>query len=187
VGADLIQIVDAAMAEAARRSGAWLVCRPGCTNCCIGPFPISMVDARRLQTGLAALDRTEPERGARVRRRAAEYLERLTDYPGDISTGILDEGADEDPRFDTLAEDVPCPALDPAAGTCELYEARPLTCRLFGPAVSRGGGPLGVCELCYQGATESEIAACQVDIDPEIEDELLAGDNRQTIVAFALR
>jgi hypothetical protein len=37
----LVQIVDSAMAEAARRSGDWLVCRPGCTQCCIGPFAIT--------------------------------------------------------------------------------------------------------------------------------------------------
>ena len=39
---ELVQIVDAAMAEAARRSGSWLVCRLGCTQCCIGPFPIEV-------------------------------------------------------------------------------------------------------------------------------------------------
>jgi hypothetical protein len=49
---ELIQIVDAAVAEAARRSGAWLVCRLGCTQCCIGPFPINQLDARRLRRGL---------------------------------------------------------------------------------------------------------------------------------------
>jgi hypothetical protein len=44
----LIQIVDSALAEAARRSGEWLVCRPGCTQCCIGVFPINQLDASRL-------------------------------------------------------------------------------------------------------------------------------------------
>ena len=52
----LIQIVDAALAEAARKSGQWLVCRVGCTQCCIGPFPISQLDARRLRGGLAELE-----------------------------------------------------------------------------------------------------------------------------------
>ena len=50
---ELIQIVDAAMAEAARLGGAWLVCRPGCAECCLGPFPITQLDARRLREGLA--------------------------------------------------------------------------------------------------------------------------------------
>jgi hypothetical protein len=51
----LVQIVDAALAEAARRSGSWLVCRPGCTQCCHGPFEISQLDAHRLRKGLAPI------------------------------------------------------------------------------------------------------------------------------------
>ena len=30
----LIQIVDVALGEAARKAGAWLACRPGCYPCC---------------------------------------------------------------------------------------------------------------------------------------------------------
>src|SRR5215211_6615147 len=67
---ELIQIVDAAMAEAARKSGAWLVCRPGCYSCCVGLFPISQVDAARLQQGLTDLAATDPARAVRVRQRA---------------------------------------------------------------------------------------------------------------------
>ena len=52
----LIQIVDSALAEATRRSGRWLVCRPGCTQCCIGAFPINQLDALRLRRGLAELE-----------------------------------------------------------------------------------------------------------------------------------
>ena len=59
---ELIQIVDAAMAEAARKSGSWLVCRPGCASCCLGLFPISPLDAMRLRRGLADLTASDPER-----------------------------------------------------------------------------------------------------------------------------
>src|ERR1700680_2028104 len=46
---ELVQIVDRALAEAARRSGSWLFCRPGCTQCCYGPFEISQLEAYRLR------------------------------------------------------------------------------------------------------------------------------------------
>ena len=185
---DLIRIVDAAMAEAARKSGEWLVCKPGCTGCCMGPFPITMLDAARLRSGLAELERSDPERAAAVRRRAADYVARLPGFPGDIDSGVLSEDAAAEEQFTALAEDEPCPALDPSTGRCDLYEARPVTCRIFGPAVSAGSGVLGVCELCYQGATDLQIAACRVEVDAEnLERQLLAGDTRQTIVAFALR
>jgi len=74
----LIQIVDSALAEAARRSGEWLVCRPGCTQCCIGVFPINQLDALRLRRGLTELQKLAPERADRVRERAREAVARLT-------------------------------------------------------------------------------------------------------------
>src|SRR5258708_2886343 len=59
----LIQIVDAALADAARRSGEWLVCRPGCTQCCVGVFAINQLDAVRLRQGLAELEQTDAAPG----------------------------------------------------------------------------------------------------------------------------
>src|ERR1700683_5157502 len=87
----LIQIVDAATADAARRSGAWLKCAPGCTQCCVGVFAISQLDAARLVAGLADLEHGDPQRAAAVRRRAQNAVARLTpEFPGDPLTGILD-------------------------------------------------------------------------------------------------
>lgn len=186
----LIQIVDAALADAARRSGEWLVCRQGCTQCCIGVFPINQLDAQRLQRGLGALKSRAPKRAARVRERARASVARLAaEFPGDPITGILD-GSDE--RFSDFANDEPCPALDPETGACELYESRPMTCRVFGPPVRSEDG-LGVCELCYQGASDKEIAACEMKPDPDdLESELLqkveesSGTRGDTIIAFCL-
>ena len=184
---ELIQIVDAAMAEAVRLGGAWVVCEAGCAECCRGPFPITQLDARRLREGLAQLERHDPERAARVRRRSRESVARLADFPGDMTTGILDEDEEAEERFAALPDEEYCPALDPATLTCDLYEARPITCRVFGPAVRSGGDVLGVCELNYRGATDEQIAACQVQVDPDgLEDELIQGERQQTIVAFAL-
>lgn len=183
----LIQIVDAAMAESARRSGPWLVCHRGCTQCCMGPFAINQLDARRLRRGLARLAGRDPERAAAVVERARLAVVKMSrDFPGDIQTGIIDR--DDEPFAEQYANE-PCPALDPATGACEVYAARPITCRTFGPPVRIGGEALGVCELCYTGATDEEIAACQVDIDPDgveyaLVDEL--GETGETIVAFAL-
>lgn len=154
----------------------------------MGPFPITMLDAERLREGLRDLERSDPARASAVRGRAAAYLARLPGFPGDARTGILLDGAEGEDRFDALAEGEPCPALDPATGTCDLYAARPVTCRIFGPAVGIDGGAVGVCELCYQGASDEDIARCRVEVDSNgLEAELLAGDARQTIVAFALR
>lgn len=162
----LIQVVDVALAEAVRKCGTWLVCRPGCTPCCLGPFPITPLDAHRLRRGLAELEASDPQRADRIRQRAAA-------------------ARNED--------DEPCPALDPEAGLCELYAARPMICRTFGPPVRCASGAIGICELCFQGASDAEIAACEVQIDPdELESALLkeleetTGASGETLVALAL-
>lgn len=190
---ELIQIVDAELAEATRRSGKWLVCRPGCSSCCIGPFPINQLDAQRLRRGLADLEMRVPERAARLRHRAREAVARLAaEFPGDPVSGVLDEGEEAVQKFSGFANDEPCPVLDPETGNCELYESRPMTCRVFGPPIRSQGG-LGVCELCFQGASEEEIAACEMKPDTDdLESRLLeeieksTGACGNTIIAFCL-
>ncbi len=185
----LLAGIDDAMTEAARRSGEWLVCRPGCTQCCIGPFAITQLDALRLREGLAALAGIDPARAEAVRARAAGYVAATAPvYPGNSATGEL---WDEE-RLPPSMDDLPCPALDPDTGCCDLYAARPITCRTFGPVTHVGDETLGACELCYGGATDDEIAQCAVKIDPEgLESKLLAaldgeGLSGMTIVAYAL-
>jgi len=190
----LIQIVDAALADASRRSGEWLVCRPGCTQCCVGAFAINQLDAVRLQRGLADLGRRNPARARRIRDRARASVGRLSaDFPGNAKTGVLDESAEAEERFVEFANDEPCPVLDPETGLCELYESRPMTCRTFGPPVQSEGG-LGVCELCFHGASDEQIAACEMVVDPDdLESRLLRklektkGPRARTLVAFCLR
>jgi Fe-S-cluster containining protein len=156
-------------------------------------FPVNQLDAVRLRQGLANLEECAPERAGRVRQRARESVARLSkDFPGDPTTGLLDEGEEAERRFAEFANDEPCPALDPKTGLCELYEARPMTCRVFGPPVRSEEG-LGVCQLCFQGATGQEIAACEMNADPgDLESTLLrkleeaTGVHGQTIVAFCL-
>lgn len=190
---ELVHIVDSAFADAARRSGKWLLCGPGCTQCCIGVFAINALDAVRLKEGLENLERLAPERAARVRERARGAVSRLSkDFPGDPVTGLLDEGEDSELRFADFANEEPCPALDPDTGRCDLYESRPMTCRVFGPPLRSEEG-FGVCELCFHGATDKEIAACEINPDPEdLESTLLqeiekaSGAQGKTIVAFCL-
>jgi hypothetical protein len=179
--AQLVQILDAALADTARRSGDWLVCKPGCTQCCVGVFAIHQLDAARLQQGLKELIGSEPERAQSIRERARKSVERLaTGFPGDPITGLLDPSEEAEARFEDFANDEPCPALDP------------MTCRVFGPPVRSEQG-LGVCELCYHGATEEQIEACEMPVDPQgLEGELVqefeqsSGRHGLTLVAFAL-
>ena len=184
----LIQITDAALADAARRSGAHLFCHPGCTPCCHGVFAISSLDAARLQDGLNALQTTDSARADRVRQRISAAVARLSpDFPGDPATGQLSIDAASQERFEDFANDEPCPVLDPSTGTCDLYAHRPMTCRVFGPPIRSQDG-LGICELCFRNATESEIVTAEVHLpDPAIEAALTAPLGKwTTIIPFAL-
>jgi Fe-S-cluster containining protein len=156
-------------------------------------FPINSLDAVRLREGLANLEASAPERAVRVRQRARDAVSRLAkEFPGDPISGLLDESEEAERRFAEFANDEPCPALDAETGLCELYESRPMTCRVFGPPVRSEDG-LGVCELCFQGATDEEIAACEMNPDPDDLESALVGElekttgaHGQTIVAFCL-
>jgi len=189
----LVQIVDAALADTARRSGEWLVCRPGCTQCCIGAFAISQLDAERLRSGLQKLEEDDLERAARLLQRVRLSVSRIAaEFPGNTQTGILDDSPEAQECFADFANDEPCPVLDPETGMCDLYSARPMTCRVFGPPVRSEDG-LGVCELCYHGATEEEIAACEMHLETDALEATLTtqvetsiGRYGNTIVAFAL-
>jgi Fe-S-cluster containining protein len=187
-----VQIVDAAMAKAVRLSGSWLACRSGCTQCCVGAFSITQLDASRMRRGLVELSMRDPDRATRVRERAREAVARYTPvFPGDPATGVLSDEPEE--RFWDDTDNDPCPALDLETGLCDLYESRPITCRAFGPPAEFGSESVAVCELCFDGASDDEIAACTVELDPAgMEPVLLeqlqseTGAHGETLVAFAL-
>ena len=139
----------------------------------------------------------DPVRAERVRARVGESVVRLTEeFPGDPGSGLLDQSPEAMERFDEFANEEPCPALDPMTQTCDLYAARPILCRTFGPPLATPEGGLAVCDLCFDGAAPEIIQECQIDSDLltlELRaDEHFADSRRtdptaRTIVAFALR
>ena len=191
--AELVQIMDASLAEAARRAGAFLACRIGCTQCCHGAFAINALDAARLRAGMTELRATNPALAAEIESRARAWLaEYGPNFPGDRDSGVLGSSAEDQARFEDFADDAACPALDPATGRCDVYAWRPMTCRVFGPPVHAAGEDgaegLGHCELCFIGAAPAQVAACEMPLPHDLEAELLneIGSPAETIVAFAL-
>lgn len=188
----LVQIVDNALADANRRGGAHLACHPGCSQCCVGVFPIAQQDAARLREGLAF---ATPEKVASIRTRVLDALTRLDPwFPGDLASGILHEDHEAAILFEEFANDEPCPVLDPTTGTCDLYEHRPILCRTFGPPMRTPEDNLGTCELCFIHASTEEIAACE--LDPTIPDQEADSNEAwdaqhhthgETLIAYALR
>ncbi|MGD1107280.1 MAG: YkgJ family cysteine cluster protein [Terracidiphilus sp.] len=191
--AQLVQTIDASLADAARRAGDLLACRIGCTQCCHGAFVINAVDAARLREGMSTLRAANPALTAAIELRAHAWLaEHRAGFPGNWETGILGASGADQAQFEDFANDAACPALDLVTGRCDVYQWRPMTCRIFGPPVrsvnENGAEGLGHCELRFIGATPEQVAACEMPVPHELESELLdeIGSKIETIVAFAL-
>lgn len=190
-----IACIDALMGGAARSCGARWSCGPGRVSCCIGPFPIHQLDARRLRRGLRELERSDPESAAAIRRRAADAATVLAeDFPGDLESGVLDEDEEELERLCVELHDQPCPVLDPASGLCSLYAFRPRVCRTFGPPQRLRDGELPECPYCFEKLSGREREALRIEPDPEGEEDRLldrlaslTGKTGLTFIALALR
>ncbi len=120
-------------------------CREGCSHCCIGSFPITVLDVTELRRGLASLDAIVRERVERRARGQASTIEES--FPRLQSSPFLDQwGQPEiDAAVDHLGE-LPCPALN-SSGACDVYSFRPMTCRMMGIPVEQSGRVQGACEV----------------------------------------
>jgi Fe-S-cluster containining protein len=189
----LLDVVDAAFTESARRAGQWCACRVGCTECCRGPFPINALDAWRLREGLESLRAADPSRAEAVRSRAAHAVKTMTaGFPGDAARGELADDKRAEDAFCERFATLPCPALDPVSGACDLYAWRPMSCRTFGPPVRFGEQQLPPCRLWFDHAPASTVEQACVEPDPEDRErdllEMVTADidPGDTFVAFAL-
>ena len=191
---ELVRVVEANLAAAVGRAGPLFGCGPGRTDCCRGLFPVNLLDARRLQRGMAALEARDPARAAAVRGRTARAVRRLArDFPGDPSTGLFGGDEEAEKAFCARHGARRCPALDPLTGRCDVYEWRPLACRSMGPPVRLGGVDLSACPYCFGPASPAEVERCRAVPDPEgredaLLDALEAREDRrgETIIPFAL-
>ncbi len=122
-----------------------LPCTQGCSGCCVGLFPVTILDRREIQRGLRSL---ADERRNRIEQTAAAQVTALTVAASQLSTNrFIDQWTEKDidrviERFETW----PCPALE-SDGTCGLYEFRPLVCRSMGVPQDDGALVSGACAV----------------------------------------
>jgi Fe-S-cluster containining protein len=120
-------------------------CKLGCTSCCIGPFPITLLDVQTLQQGLAGLSLDHRQR---IEQRAIEQTAAMeASFPQLTRTDLIDDWPDQDiDRLVTEFHHHPCPALE-TDGRCGLYHHRPLVCRSMGIPTEDCGLTHGACEV----------------------------------------
>ena len=144
------------LARLARKTDEWfhrasaallgqVPCRVGCSQCCLGLFPVTRLDADLLHEGLAQLP---VDKRTLIQQRASAQVSALeTAYPNLLASSALDGWSDGEidhavSRFDQDR----CPALSDD-GLCSLYAYRPLTCRSMGIPTQAGQMVEGACRV----------------------------------------
>ncbi|MBX3303699.1 MAG: YkgJ family cysteine cluster protein [Nitrospira sp.] len=122
-----------------------LPCCQGCSHCCIGLFPVTLLDWQEIQRGLASCPANDRKRMEGIAREQVNQLRVAA--PRLITNQFVDQWSDEEmdrviERFNSL----PCPALE-SDGRCSVYEFRPLVCRSMGIPPDDGLRVTGACAV----------------------------------------
>lgn len=128
--------VDALFARIAREYGDCLVCGQGCSDCCHALFDLSLVEAIYINRSFRHEFAHGPARSA-ILERAATVDRKLTRMKRSL---FLEEKAGQavDEIMDRASSmRIACPLLE--NNICQMYDYRPITCRLYGIPASIGG------------------------------------------------
>ncbi|MDR4468034.1 MAG: YkgJ family cysteine cluster protein [Nitrospira sp.] len=143
-----------------------LPCRQGCFSCCIGVFPVTILDRQEIQRGLASCASKDRNR---MQDKAREQVNQLgVVEPRLVTSPFVDHWSDgEMDRLTTRFDSLPCPALEPD-GRCGLYEFRPLVCRSMGIPFDDGVTVTGAC------AVQTSVPLIQLSKSLRDEEDVLA-------------
>ncbi|MGA6827114.1 YkgJ family cysteine cluster protein [Nitrospira sp. NS4] len=151
-------------------------CRAGCCRCCIGPFPITILDRKNIERGLTELS---THRRQAIQERALTQIAGMeAAFPQLAASPFLDHWPD--PLIEQLVEqfaDLPCPALD-SDGRCAIYAFRPLTCRSMGIPSEEDGTVEGACEI------QTSLPVIRLSSALRREEEQLAGEEAEQLAAM---
>lgn len=142
-------------------------CRQGCSHCCVGLFPVTILDRREIQRGLRSIPQ---EHRRAIEQKAAEQVCTISAATPQLAQNrFIDHWPDRE--TDDLVErysELPCPALK-SDGSCSLYAFRPLACRSMGIPLDVNGDIHGAC------AIQTSVPLIQLSRALRQEENLLAG------------
>ena len=122
-----------------------LPCSQGCSHCCVGIFPVTVLDRQEIQRGLRILS-SEERQG--IVQRAIEQTRLIETSAPQLAHSHFIDGW-QDRETDILVEQyrqLPCPGLR-TDGSCGVYAFRPLTCRSMGIPQEVDGLVYGACAV----------------------------------------
>ncbi len=128
----LAKTADAAFAKIRTDFREKVMCRHGCADCCHAAFGLFFVEAAYLRMRFQELDR---KRRRAILARCAKsdlQLDRLRRKMAGAGSGTQAK------EVDLSLMRIRCPLLSEDQ-LCDLYSARPITCRVYGIPTSSGG------------------------------------------------
>jgi len=128
----LVKTADAAFTKIRTDFREKVRCAHGCADCCHAAFGLFFVEAAYIRMRFQELDRKRRRailnRCAKSEREIARLGKKMTGTSGEAGAGEVD--------LSTIR--IKCPLLSDDH-LCELYSARPITCRVYGIPTSSGG------------------------------------------------
>lgn len=111
-------------------------CHPGCSDCCHALFDLSLVEAMYINNNFKKSFPHGLER-SRIVEKASTTDRQLTRTKRELYQAGKKGESTEQIMAKASALRMPCPLLD-EQNQCLLYEARPITCRLYGIPLAIG-------------------------------------------------
>jgi len=133
----LVGEVDRIFNAARQSHGHCVRCEVGCCDCCHAVFDLTLVEAvymnHHFNTALNRKERRE------ILNRAEKVDRQYYQIKKKLQKMYVDEGKPPEEILWQLAQErVPCPFLN-AQHQCDVYDKRPITCRVYGIPTSIGG------------------------------------------------
>ncbi|MBO4369460.1 MAG: YkgJ family cysteine cluster protein [Desulfovibrio sp.] len=121
---------DSLFQTVSRKFPECVMCHKGCTDCCYALFDLSLVEAMYINQAFKKAFDYGALRST-ILTKASDIDRKLTKLKRDLFH-LEKEGAEQSLIMEKAAKErMACPLLSDE-GTCLLYEARPITCRIYG-------------------------------------------------------
>ncbi|MGD9365016.1 MAG: YkgJ family cysteine cluster protein [Desulfobacteraceae bacterium] len=132
----LVDQADAVFKKVQEEYNECVACKVGCADCCHALFDLTLIEAMFIKSQFDKVIPKEQRAGLIDRANTADR--KVYKLKRDASKAYQN-GEPENKILEKMAEErIRCPLLDDS-NKCELYESRPITCRLYGIPTVIGG------------------------------------------------
>jgi Fe-S-cluster containining protein len=134
-------------------------CEIYCSDCCHAVFDVTLIEAVYINNHFnRSLNRKERRP---ILRRAEKIDRQYYQIKRKLQKMYIDQGKPPEEVLSHLAEErVPCPMLNDEK-LCDVYDKRPITCRVYGIPTSIGGKP----HICKESGFKEGTAYPTVNMD----------------------